>query len=190
MKSNEKLFKGFRINLLVRLLIIIINGTTLLWVSLNSALWTLIFWITLFEIILVIELVRYIEKFKSNILVFLESINQEDYSLAFPKGNTKNADGRFAYLFNTVVNKFQNLRAEKESRHIFLQTLIEQVSVALIGYNSKKEITIINEAAKSLLGRPYINNISSIKKLEIVVTVIKIIEIRIAGKCDCVVTQR
>lgn len=33
-------------------------------------------------------------------------------------------------------------------------------------------------------------DISSIKKLEIVVTVIKIIEIRIAGKGDCVVTQR
>jgi len=164
MKSKNTLFKSFRINLLWRLLIIIINGTALLWISLNSALWTLIFWIALFEIILIVELVRFIEKFKSNILVFLESINQEDYSLAFPSGSTNNSDGRFANLFNSVVNKFQSLRAEKETRHIFLQTLIEQVSVALIGYNSKQEITIINNAAKKLIGRPYLKNMSGIKK--------------------------
>ena len=165
MRSGKKLFKGFRVSLLLRLLIIILNGTALLWVYLNSDLWTLIFWIALFEIILVVELIRFVEKFKSNILVFLESINQEDYSLSFPRGNTKNTDGRFASLFNSVVKKFQSLRAEKESRHIFLQTLIEQISVALIGYNSNKEITIINNAAKTLIGRPYLKNISSIKKV-------------------------
>ena len=165
MKSTTRLFKGFRLKLLLRLLFIIINGTALLWISFNSALWTLIFWSALLEIILVIELIRFIEKFKSNILVFLESINQEDYSLTFPKGNLNNSDGRFASLFNAIVNKFQNLRAEKETRHIFLKTMIEQISVAIIGYNAKKEITIINNAAKALLGRPYIKNLEGIKKV-------------------------
>ena len=165
MKTGKHLFKGFRVNLLVRLLIIILNGTALLWISLSTDLWTLTFWIALFEVILIGELIRFIEKFKSNMLIFLESIDQEDYSLAFPKGSLKNPDGRFASLFNSVLKKFQLLRAEKESRHIFLQTVIEQISVALIGYNSNQEITIINEAAKKLLGRPYIKNLSGIKKV-------------------------
>ena len=65
MRSGKKLFKGFRVSLLLRLLIIILNGTALLWVYLNSDLWTLIFWIALFEIILVVELIRFVEKFKS-----------------------------------------------------------------------------------------------------------------------------
>ena len=165
MKSTTGLFKGFRIRLLVRLLIIILNGTALLWVSFTTNLWTLIFWVAMFEIILMVELIRFIEKFKSNILVFLESINQEDYSLAFPKGDNNNSDGRFANLFNSVVKKFQNLRAEKETRHMLLQTMIEQISVAIIGYNSRKEISIINNAAKQLLGRPYIRNLSSIENV-------------------------
>jgi len=150
---------------LLRLLIIIINGTALLWITINTTLWMLTFWLAVFEIILVIELVRFIEKFKSSILVFLESINQEDYSVAFPKGNLKNPDGRFANLFNSILKKFQLLRAEKETRHIYLQTIIEQVTVGLIGYNSDHEITLINEAAKKLLGRPYIKNLSGIKKV-------------------------
>jgi nitrogen fixation/metabolism regulation signal transduction histidine kinase len=125
----------------------------------------LTFWLTVFEIILIIELIRFIEKFKSSILVFLESIDQDDYSVAFPKGNLKNPDGRIANLFNSILNKFQLLRAERETRHIYLQTIIEQVTVGLIGYNSDHEITLINEAAKNLLGRPYIKNLSSIKQV-------------------------
>jgi nitrogen fixation/metabolism regulation signal transduction histidine kinase len=131
----------------------------------NTPLWMLTFWLSLFEIVLVIELVRFIEKFKTSILVFLESINQEDYSVTFPKGNFKNPDGRIANLFNSILKKFQLLRAEKETRHIYFQTVIEQVTVGLIGYNANHEITIINEAAKNLLGRPYIKNLSGIKKL-------------------------
>jgi nitrogen fixation/metabolism regulation signal transduction histidine kinase len=146
-------------------MIIILNGTALLWISLNSELWTLIFWSGLLEVILIIELVRFIEKFKSNILVFLESINQGDYTLTFPKGNTKNSDGRFANLFNSIVRNFQSLRAEKETRHIFLNTVIEQVSVAIIGYDDNKNITLINNAAKELLDRPYIKNVSGIIKV-------------------------
>ena len=165
MKSTSQLFKGFRINLLIRLILIIINGTGLLWISLNSDLWTLIFWSALLEMILFVELIRYIERFKSNLLVFLESIDQEDYSLAFSGGNSNNSDGRFASLFNSIVRKFQNLRAEKETRHLFLQTLIEQVSIAIIGYDSNREITIINKAAKTILGRPYLKNLSGIKKV-------------------------
>ena len=165
MKPTVRLFSGFRINLLWRLLIIVINGTALLWVTVNSALWTLIFWLALFEIILLVELVRFIEKFKSNLLIFLESINQEDFSLAFPKQKVNTSDGKFASLFNAVLQKLQRLRAEKETRHIFLQTVIEQISVALIGYNSNKEISLINNAAKELLGRPYIKNLAGIKKV-------------------------
>ena len=67
MKPTAKLFSGFRINLLWRLLIIVMNGTALLWVSINSSLWTLIFWLALFEIILLVELVRFIEKWGESI---------------------------------------------------------------------------------------------------------------------------
>lgn len=165
MNPGKYLFKGFRVNLLLRLLIIILNGTALLWISLSTDLWTLSFWIALLEVILIVELIRFIEKFKSNMLIFLESIDQEDYSLAFPKESSKNPDGRFASLFNSVLKKFQLLRAEKETRHIFLQTVIEQISIALIGYNSNQEITIINDAAKKLLNRPYIKKLSGIKKV-------------------------
>lgn len=150
---------------MIRILIIIINGTALLWISLNTSLWMLSFWLILFEIVLIVELIRYIEKFKSSILIFLESIDQEDYSIAFPNSNVKYPDGRIANLFNSILNKFQLLRAEKETRHIYLQTVIEQVTVGLIGYDSAHNITLINEAAKNLLGRPFIKNLSGIKKV-------------------------
>ena len=163
MYRGKTIFGRFRINLLFWLLIIIINGTALLWISINTSLWMLTFWLALFEIVLVIELVRFIEKFKSSILVFLESINQEDYSIVFPKENLKNPDGRIANLFNSILKKFQILRAEKETRQIYLHTVIEQATVGIIGYNSIHEITIINEAAKKLLNRPFIRNLTGIK---------------------------
>ncbi len=165
MNPSKKIFENFRLNILVRIVLIVVVGTALLWVSINSALWTLSFWLLLFEIILIVSLIRYIEKFKSNLIVFLESINQQDYTVSFPKVNSGKKDSQFAFLINTIVKKFQLLRAEKESRSFFMQTVLEQVSVALIGYNSKKEIKLINAAAKKLLGRPYIKDLSGIKKV-------------------------
>ncbi len=165
MNPGKKIFGNFRLNILVRIVLIIIVGTGLLWVSLNSALWTLSFWLLLIEIVLVVSLIHYIEKFKSNLIVFLESINQEDNTVSFPKVNSSKNDTRFSFLINTIIKKFQSLRAEKESRSFFLQTVLEQVSVALIGYNSKREIKLINAAAKKLLDRPYIRDVSGIKKV-------------------------
>lgn len=165
MKSRNKLFGNFRLRLLVRLLLIIVNGTLLLWVALDTELWTLIFWLAVAEVVLVVELIHFIEKFKSNLLVFLESIHQEDFALSFSKGNTNSTDGRLANLFNSILNKFQLLRAEKETRHIFLQTVIQQITIALIGYNPKNEITLINDAAKELLGRPFLKKVESLEKI-------------------------
>lgn len=165
MTTGRHLFKNFRLNILVRIILIIIVGTGLLWVSLNSALWTLSFWLLLLEVILIVSLIHYIEKFKSNLIVFLESINQDDYTVSFPKINSSKKDTRFTYLLDTITKRFQSLRAEKESRSFFQQTVLEQVSVALIGYNSKKEIKLINAAAKKLLDRPYIRDLSGIKKV-------------------------
>ena len=165
MSPGKKIFENFRLNILVRIVLIVIVGTSLLWVSLNSAFWTLSFWFFLLEIILIVSLIHYIEKFKSNLIGFLESINQQDYTVSFPKGNSGKNDTQFAFLINTIIKKFQSLRAEKESRSFFMQTVLEQVSVALIGYNSKREIKLINAAAKKLLDRPYIKNLSSIKKV-------------------------
>jgi len=165
MTPGKKIFKNFRLNILVRIILIIIVGTGLLWVSINSALWTLSFWFLILEIVLIVSLVHYIEKFKSNLIVFLESINQQDFTVSFPKNNSSKSDTRFAFLINAITKKFQSLRAEKESGSYFQQTVLEQVSVALIGYNSRKEIKLINAAAKKLLDRPYLKDLAAIKKV-------------------------
>jgi len=160
----KQIFKNFRINLLIRLLIIILNGTVLLWIITYSEFWMLVLWLAIAEIVMVGELVRFIEKFKAHIITFLESIEQQDYSLAFTTGPAKRMDGRFASLFNSIIRQFQKLRSEKETKHFFLQTVIEQVSVGIIAYDASREVRIINETAKKLLGRPFIQKIDSIQK--------------------------
>ncbi len=163
MKPNQ-VFKNFRICLLLRLLVIILNGTALLWIITHSEFWMLIFWLALLELILVAEMIRFIEKFKYHIITFLESIEQQDYSLAFTGSNSKRIDGKFASLFNSIIRQFQKLRSEKESKHFFLQTVIEQVSAGIIAYDASHEVRIINETAKSLIGKPFIKKIDSIRK--------------------------
>ncbi len=164
MKPN-RLFSNFRLKLLIRLSIIILNGTALLWIVSYSDFWMLVFWLGLSEIILIVELIRFIEKFKFHILTFLESIEQQDYSLSFSQSHTKLIDGKFAGLFNSIIRQFQKLRSEKETNNLFLQTIVEQVSVGIIAYDANREVRIINKVAKKLLNRPFIKKINSIQKL-------------------------
>jgi nitrogen fixation/metabolism regulation signal transduction histidine kinase len=58
---------------------------------------------------------------------------------------------------------FQGLRSEKEFGHQYLQTVVEHIKIALICYDEKEEVQLMNEAAYQLFGKPYIKNIKALE---------------------------
>jgi nitrogen fixation/metabolism regulation signal transduction histidine kinase len=125
--------------------------------------WLVAFWIALAIIILLSELIRYIERSHRDLENFLLAIRQSDFSSLFPSLRNKGKDDGLKQAYHEILKVFQGLRSEKEFGHQYLQTVVEHVKIALICYDEKEEIQLMNEAAYQLFGKPYIKNIKALE---------------------------
>ncbi len=166
MKTWKYFFHNFRINILARIVLIYAALMGLVFVILKTSLWTLIFWLSLLTIVLIIELIHYLEKFKERFIYFLDAVNQNDFTMNFQVKNQNEHDRRLAQLLNDVIRKFKNIRSEMEARHHLLRVIVDQVNVGLISYNNKGEILLYNEATRKLLQRPYLNRLEVLRKID------------------------
>jgi len=165
-KPGTSIFHNFKINLTIRFVILFLLLFGLSWVILKTELWTLIIWLSLAVVVWIIEFFRFVSKFKNNFIFFLESVSQEDFSINFSSKKLQKTDKKFAEILNELIDKFRLLRAEKEIRHIYMNAIVEQVNVGLISFDKDGQITLFNEAAKKILGKPYINNLDGIKSID------------------------
>jgi len=165
MELKNRLFKNFTFNVSIRISLLILMIFSLAFVTLQTDLWTLIFWLSIVIVLFIVEFIRYIEKFKDHFLYFLNSINQEDFSVSFKEGKKRYKDDKLSVILNELTEKFRKLRVEKESRHLYLKTVIDYINIGLIAYNEKGEITLLNQSAKEMLQKPHLKKIDSLKSV-------------------------
>jgi nitrogen fixation/metabolism regulation signal transduction histidine kinase len=109
------------------------------------------------------ELIRYIERSHRDLENFLLAIRQSDFSSLFPSLRNKGKDDGLKQAYHEILKVFQGLRSEKEFGHQYLQTVVEHIQIALICYDEKEEVQLMNEAAYQLFGKPYVKNIKALE---------------------------
>jgi len=149
----------FRVHVIIRIMLILGLGWAAIY-FLYTPFWLLTFWCSLGAFFVLFNLIRYVESHRRELFNFLTSINQGDYSTHFGKQGSVESDISDAY--QTINNALKDLRDEKESHSIFLQTIIEHIGVPLFVYNEKDRILLANEAVKHLFGKPFINSLESL----------------------------
>ncbi len=125
----------------------------------------MVFWMILFSILSLVELIRFVERSNRDLRNFLIGIKQNDFSTIYPqKESQKN---HLYHAFNLITREFIKLRSEKESNYHFFKTVVEHSRVPLIAYTlEEQQVTLVNEAAKELFGIPYISKLSSLKNVD------------------------
>lgn len=157
---------GFRSSIIVRVLIIILTGYSAIYLFLETPFWLLSMWMILITVLATISLVRYLERNRRDMTSFLTSIQQNDFTTSFPN---KDDDLRtnWHYAFNVINAKFQELRSDKQSNYHFLEAIVEHTGVPLMCFNTATDkITLMNDAAKGLLKKPFIDSISGLTKID------------------------
>jgi nitrogen fixation/metabolism regulation signal transduction histidine kinase len=144
-------------------LLIVVLGYAMLYILTETYFWLVAFWIGLAIVILISELIHYIERSHRDLENFLLAIRQSDFSSLFPSLRNKGTDDGLKQAYYEILKVFQGLRSEKEFGHQYLQTVVEHVKIALICYDEKEEVQLMNEAAYQLFGKPYIKNIKALE---------------------------
>ncbi len=157
--------RNFRLNILIRviilfcLMLVLSKGMTMSesWVLTNVILIMLILGLGW-------EFIAYVERVQVDISNFLAAIKYRDFSLSYSEAIKGKASIQMYQSFNQILYSFRELKIEKEIHYQYLQNIIQHISVALLCYRDEGEVVIMNQAAHDLIGRPYLGNISFLKK--------------------------
>ena len=155
--------RSSRTGIIVRITLILSLGFAGMIIALKTPFWLVSIWLGLLVVALLIELIRYLERFKKVLREFLLSIKQDEFStLSF----LEEGDTEIKEAYKIILDKFMRLRIEKEASHHYMQQVIEQVDTALICLESDLKIELINRAAMELLQVPEIKDLRAIEKID------------------------
>lgn len=159
-------WKSFRLNVVVRILLLAaaIFVIQLVW-SQEDWPMTRIFLLLVIGG-LIVELIHYVEKTNRDLRSFLLAIKHKDFTHTFTHEQRGRSFAGLKEAFNQIMTGYQELRAEKESHYLYLQNVIEHVSVALICYGEDGEIFLMNQACQRLLDRPYMSNVRILERVD------------------------
>jgi two-component system, NtrC family, nitrogen regulation sensor histidine kinase NtrY len=168
-------FKNFRTNLVTRVILLTASIFLFYYSFATNYLFTPII-VGLIIVFQVSSLVRYIDKTNRELTSFLESIRFSEFTRTFNMDNMGSSFKELNNAFNEVMNDFQKVRSEKEEHFYYLQTILQNIDISLIAYQTDGTIELINKAAKKLFQVSALSNIKGLSKLspELVETLLNI----------------
>lgn len=144
-------FKNFRFNIFFRVIILSLLISGIVYMIFETEYYASIIGLTIITIIWIGALINYVEKTNRDIAQFLKSIKFDDFSYSFTENKIGHSFDRLNREFNEVIEKFREIRAEKEAQFHYLKTVVQHVGIGLISFKANGEIQLINSAAKKLL---------------------------------------
>lgn len=160
----------YRISVIIRIVLLMLLGYLAMHIALETYFWMSSIWVGAVTILLVFELIRYIERERTELQQFLESMRQNDFSYSYvesislKKGKKSSHD--IKYAFNEIMRVFRKLREEQAENHAYLQTIVKHVKVALLCFDEDYSIQLINDESKELFQTEHIYSAKSLKKID------------------------
>ena len=168
-------YKNFRLNIIVRILLLTAS-IFLFFYFLRTDFHVTPVLIGIIIIFLVFSMIRYIDRTNRDLTSFLESIRFSEFTRSFQIEGMGSSFDELNRAFNDVINDFQKVRSEKEEHFHYLQSIVQNIDVAIIAYRKDGTVEMINKAAKVLFQIHSLKNIKGLSELsaELVNTLLNI----------------
>lgn len=160
------IYKNFRLNIIIRVLCIVALALALAFVVMERPMLFVLSTIIVLFGVSVISLIRYIDKSTKDLTHFLLSIRQGAFTETYTSGNRGKQYEQLSGALNDIVTEFSKLNLEKELHYQYLQTLNENISVAILSFDATDKLMMMNPAAKKLLNNPSFAAIHDFKTID------------------------
>lgn len=163
---KNMVYKNFRFNVIIRILLIAIGIGSLLYFVIITEQYLRSIYIFIFIVLAIIEFIWYVDKTNRDFSSFLLAIMQDDFSTTFSEKRKGKSFARLYGALNKITQKFKYISSEKEVQFLYLETLVEHVKVGLISFDGDGKIQLMNGAAKNLLNLPVLSNIKGLERID------------------------
>lgn len=153
-------FKRFRYLAILYLVVIVLLTGLGVYVLFNTYFWLTSTWIFITDIAIIIFFLNFIRKEHRRLSHFLVSINQDDFASPFTK---EYQDLDFNEAFDKLTKVIISLRDEAQVNYQYLQTIVNQINVAVICFNESNKIILSNDSSKKLFNKNVLRDIYSLE---------------------------
>jgi two-component system nitrogen regulation sensor histidine kinase NtrY len=158
-------FKNFRLQVILRIIILTAGIALLAWCLLHDFYLRSVY-LGVGLIILLIELVWYIDRFNRNLKTLMISLLQNDFTTHFnTSGNGKHIDELYAVL-NRISAAFREISVQKEVQYRYLEMLFEHVRVGILSVDATGKVQHANQALKDMFHKNILSDLNSFKVID------------------------
>ncbi|MCE7991086.1 MAG: GHKL domain-containing protein [Roseivirga sp.] len=158
-------FRDFRYLIVVRLLMITAGLFGLIYYSYIELNYIRIFFIGLFIFFVVLELFYFINRSNKDTSNFLQAIIHNDFTIKYSSERKGKSFKQLYNTFNLVNKKFIAVSQREAGEFHYLTTLIQQLGVGIISFDTKGRVHLVNDSLKELLGKKELINLRSIRNI-------------------------
>jgi len=159
------IFRNFRFQVILRLILIASLLYGLIYYAYVDLNYIRVFFLGLFALMALIGLFYYITKTEKLTSSFLNAILNNDFTIKYPKEHKSKTLGVLYDKFNEVNEKFsQNLQHEA-NQYQYLLALINQLKIAVVAFDFRGRVHVVNNAFKELVGEKEVIRISVLKNV-------------------------
>lgn len=159
------MLKNLRIGVIVRVLLLILVISLLVYIALNTEYYVSLILIGVVVIAQIINLIHYVETTNKNLTRFFEAIRYNDFSQSFPTKGYGESLESLNSEFNKIIEKFNKERAKSEESYLYLETVVQHIGIGLFSFNKTGEIELLNTAAKKILGTAVLRNVAQLRNI-------------------------
>lgn len=117
-------------------------------------------------LLVLVETIRYVESVNRELAGFLEFIAHDDFSVSVPIGQRGRVFQELEAAYRSLAEKYRALNQARELNHLYLESLVEHVSVALLCFDARNNVTLMNREAKRLFMTPLLSSLSSLGTID------------------------
>lgn len=156
-------FNNYRLQVVLRVLLLACTVYALAIVGPAPAYRATFTGLVIFILLQVVLLVYYHERTNRQFLRFLNSIKYDDFTEQFNVTGEGKTQQQLAGQLNEVMEKFREVRAEKEAHLHYFEVIVQHIGIGIITYKPNGDILMLNNAAKKLVHLGQAQHISELQ---------------------------
>ncbi len=151
----------YRSRLLLRLLMLMTTMATIPWLAFQEGYLGMSILLLIASLVQVWLLFRFLDRSDLLLRRFFESLSFDDFTARFSPGKRAPFQGLEQSL-EQVMDRFRNIRAEKEEGYRYLEAVIHHLSIPTLAIRDDEHIHLSNPAARRLLEQPRLMELTDI----------------------------
>lgn len=158
--------KNFYLNIVFRTLFLAATGLALGWLFFDRGLYILTSAFAIIFLILVAELISYLNRTNRKIAFFFDAVRNDDSTLHFPVNTGNKSLDDLNQSLNNLNELIKTIKFDLQEQEQYFKTILEHVSIGVITINQSGNIFLSNSAARNLLNRDQLTHVSQLMQVD------------------------